>query len=150
MSYPYDSWEDIDWWLYDSFDDAKESNENAYDSAYAVLVGVENPVDKIYITTLASAVLQLVSCLNSFGGFNKSSWNYSYLYRSIYLAWLECDPLPPDPPTLIDFIEAYINAEDDHRSAHRLLLDAYQSSMYDKPFDQEYHAQWVQRFRSWT
>ena len=52
--------------------------------------------------------------------------------------------------TLVKMIEAYINGDDDHRSAHRLLLDAYQASMYDKPFDQEYHASWVQRFRSWT
>ncbi len=51
--------------------------------------------------------------------------------------------------TLIQMIEAYINADDDARSAHRLLLDAYQASMYDKPFDREYHALWIQRFRSW-
>ncbi len=52
--------------------------------------------------------------------------------------------------TLVKIIEAYIAADDDHRSAHRLLLDAYQASMYDKPFDQEYHASWIQRFRSWA
>ena len=52
--------------------------------------------------------------------------------------------------TLVKMIEAYIDADDDHRSAHRLLLDAYQVSMYDKPFDREYHALWIQRFRSWT
>ena len=149
MAYPYDSWEDIDWFLYDSFDDAKTLNEAAYTSAFAVLTGVSDPVMAVYITTLASAVISLTQCLDKFGGFNQASWNYSYLYKAIYLAWLECDPLPPDPPTLLDFIEAYINADDDHRSAHRLLIDAYQASMYDKPFDQEYHNSWVQRFKSW-
>lgn len=52
--------------------------------------------------------------------------------------------------SLVKWIEWYINSNDDHRSAHRLLLDAYQASMYDKPFDQEYHNSWVQRFRSWA
>ncbi len=52
--------------------------------------------------------------------------------------------------TLVKMIEAYIAADDDHRSAQRLLFDAYQASMYDKPFDQEYHALWIQRFRSWA
>ncbi len=52
--------------------------------------------------------------------------------------------------TLVKMIEAYIDADDDHRSAQRLLFDAYQASMYDKPFDQEYHALWIQRFRSWV
>jgi len=52
--------------------------------------------------------------------------------------------------TLVKMIEAYIAADDDHRSAQRLLFDAYQASMYDKPFDKEYHANWVQRFRSWA
>lgn len=51
--------------------------------------------------------------------------------------------------TLMTFIDAFINAEDDWRSAHRLLLDAYQASMYDKPFDMEYHKNWVQRFKEW-
>ena len=41
-------------------------------------------------------------------------------------------------------------AHDDHRSAWILLWDAYRASMYDKPFDQEYHNAWVQRFKSWT
>jgi len=150
MSYPYDSWEDIDWYLYDSFDDAKDANESARTAIDALTGNISEPVAQIEGNTIVYALRQLSICLDKFGGFDKSSWNYSYLYKSIYLAWLECDPLPPDPPTLIDFIEAYINADDDHRSAHRLLLDAYQSSMYDKPFDQEYHAQWVKRFRSWT
>jgi len=51
--------------------------------------------------------------------------------------------------TLIKMIEAYIAAPDDARSAQRLLFDAYKASMYDKPFDLEYHTGWVQRFRSW-
>lgn len=54
-----------------------------------------------------------------------------------------------DDFTLLTFIEAFINADDDHRSAHRLLLDAYQASMYDKPFDMEYHKNWVTRFKQW-
>lgn len=52
--------------------------------------------------------------------------------------------------SLLSWIEAYIAAHDDHRSAHRLLIDAYQASMYDKPFDKEYHSLWIQRFRSWA
>jgi len=52
--------------------------------------------------------------------------------------------------TLVKIIEAYIDADDDHRSAHRLLLDAFQASMYDKPFDLQYHSDWVKRFRSWV
>ncbi len=52
--------------------------------------------------------------------------------------------------SFLDIIEAYINADDDHRSGWQLLTDAYQASMYDKPFDLEYHTGWVARFRSWA
>ncbi len=60
-----------------------------------------------------------------------------------------------DPPedyelTWLKVIEAYIGANDDHRSGWQLLVDAYQASMYDKPFDLEYHTMWVQRFKSWA
>jgi len=51
--------------------------------------------------------------------------------------------------TIVDLIAAYIDAEDDHRSAWQLLTDAYKASMYDKPFDLEYHKTWVQRFMQW-
>jgi len=51
--------------------------------------------------------------------------------------------------TLLKMITAFIDAPDDHRSAHRLLLDAYQASMYDKSFDMEYHKNWVTRFKQW-
>ncbi len=52
--------------------------------------------------------------------------------------------------TIIDLLAAYIDAEDDHRSAWQLLTDAYKASMYDKPFNKEYHSTWIQRFRSWV
>lgn len=52
--------------------------------------------------------------------------------------------------TLLAFIEAYIDADDDHRAALQLLFDAYKASMYNKPFDLEYHQNWVQRFLSWA
>ena len=49
-----------------------------------------------------------------------------------------------------DVIEAFINTKDDIRSGWVLLTDAYRASMYDKPFDAEYHALWIKRFRSWA
>ena len=150
MSFPYDSWDDIDWYLYDSFDKAKDSNESARTAIDALTGNISDPPTQTEVNTLVMICRYLSICLDRFGGFNQASWNYSYLYKSIYLAWLECDPVAPDPPTLLDFIEAYIDADDDHRHAHRLLIDAYQASMYDKPFDREYHALWIQRFRSWT
>jgi len=52
--------------------------------------------------------------------------------------------------TLLAFIEAYIEADDDHRTALQLLFDAFQASMYSKPFDMEYHKNWVRRFTSWA
>jgi len=45
---------------------------------------------------------------------------------------------------------AYLDAKDDERSAWQLLTDAYQASMYDKPFDLEYHKTWVARFKEWA
>lgn len=86
--------------------------------------------------------------------FNASSMPYPWyrlmgLFDALHQDIEELEPSPPYTLTLIKFIEAYINAEDDHRSAHRLLLDAYQASMYDKPFDMEYHKNWVQRFKQW-
>lgn len=52
--------------------------------------------------------------------------------------------------SLAKWLGYYIWAPDDVRAGHRMLLDAYHSSMYDKPFDAEYHALWVQRFSTWT
>ena len=51
--------------------------------------------------------------------------------------------------TILALIAAYTNAEDDHRSAWQLLTDAFKASMYDKPFDLEYHKTWVARFKEW-
>ena len=51
--------------------------------------------------------------------------------------------------TMLILLQAFIDAEDDHRSAWQLLTDAYHASMYDKPFDLNYHTTWVERFRSW-
>lgn len=48
-----------------------------------------------------------------------------------------------------NIILAYLDAEDNERSAWQLLVDAYQASMYDKPFDLEYHKNWVRRFKEW-
>jgi len=140
MSYPYDSWEDIDWFLYDSFDDAKEKNEDAYTSAFAVLIGVGDPVEPIYITTLASAVLSLVSCLNFGLGLSKTSWNKSYLFRAIYLAWLECDPPPPGPPSMDDILSAMVSATDEEYAKFIGLVDAYRIGLWNKPFNSEFYA----------
>lgn len=61
--------------------------------------------------------------------------------------------VPPEYElTVIKMIAAFVDPDtvDDHRHAWMLLTDAYRASMYDKPFDMEYHADWVQRFRSWA
>lgn len=50
---------------------------------------------------------------------------------------------------LAKWILQYTAAHDDLRAGHRMIIDAYNASMYDKPFDQEYHTLWVQRFKSW-
>ena len=51
--------------------------------------------------------------------------------------------------TLQKMLGAYIAAPDLDRRSHRYLLDAFSASLYDKPFDETYHAEWVQRFLSW-
>jgi len=140
MSYPYDSWEDIDWFLYDSFDDAKAKNEDAYTSAFAVLIGVGDPVLPIYITSLASAVLSLVSCLNFSLGLNKSSWNYSYMYKAIYLAWLECNAPPGGDVDMDAILSAMITATDDEYKKFIGIVDAYRIGLWNKPFNAEYYA----------
>lgn len=85
-------------------------------------------------------------------GWTQSSgfWRIISLVDGIHTDFDELCNGDPYELTLIKMIEAYIAADDDHRSAHRLLLDAYQASMYDKPFDKEYHAAWIRRFRSWA
>lgn len=60
------------------------------------------------------------------------------------------DPPPEYELTWLKVIESYIAADDDHRSGWQLLVDAYKASMYDKPFDLEYHTMWVKRFKSWA
>jgi len=88
---------------------------------------------------------ELIEAMQYFVYGHTSSFNYTYwinVHQGLY-NW-EHDM------SLVKMIEYYINANDDARSAQRLLYDAYKASMYDKPFDQEYHNTWIQRFRSWT
>lgn len=60
------------------------------------------------------------------------------------------ETLPEADISLLKMIDAFIDAHDDHRSGWQLLTDAYKASMYDKPFNLEYHTGWVARFRSWA
>lgn len=109
--------------------------------------------DHAALGSLISAVRKLVdSWLIWFDTYTFPYPRYNLVKLLDLIGEFMADPPVGDPYelTLIKMIEAYIDADDDHRSAHRLLLDAYQASMYDKPFDQEYHTNWVQRFRSWA
>ncbi len=51
--------------------------------------------------------------------------------------------------TLNKILGAYISAEELERRNHLLLTDAFRATMFDKPFDKEYHAFWVRTFKSW-
>ena len=140
MSFPYDRWVDIDWYLYDSFDDAKWRLEQA-DTSYTALLGnISEPVAQIEGNTIVSAIGSLISCLENFGGFTASSWNYSYLYRAIYLAWLECDPVPPPAVTMDEILSAMVTATDDEYQKFIGLVDAYRIGLWNKPFNAEYYA----------
>ena len=134
----------------DEFAAIKQNLEWAAANAAAALSGVSDPVDKTHFGYLVYAVQLIQQSFDKMGDYTESIYNHSHFYESVY--WANKDQA--DPPeyelTLVKIIEAYIAADDDHRTGHRLLLDAYKSSMYDKPFDKEYHALWVQRFRSWT
>jgi len=147
--------------LYDNFDDAFAAftadwqvNQDLHidgrgdaDTAYNAN---NNPVELFEFQSLCLAVISMSNLIWNLIDIRESAPDRSAFCESIYWANKDVPAVAEYELTLVKMIEAYINADDDHRSAHRLLLDAYQASMYDKPFDKEYHALWVQRFRSWA
>lgn len=126
-------------YAFDELDDAEEDVQTAY------LYWLDND-DRLALNFVIQSAANLVDCVQYIMDKNyPTGGQYSIInFLNLHTAGGEEYQL-----TLIKFIEAYINADDDHRSAHRLLLDAYQASMYDKPFDMEYHKNWVARFRQW-
>ena len=96
------------------------------------------------VESLRSVMYELIEAVQWVVYGYSSSFNYSK-HKNLHDALIALS----GPPDWLDIIEAYINAHDDHRSAWQLLTDAYKASMYDKPFDLEYHTMWVQRFKSW-
>ena len=144
---------------FDNFDDAFEewsgwfaSLKTLYATAgsqlFAAYDGCPDPVDRYHFYRMYAAIQTMRNMFVTLTNLTQSTWDRSSLYESVY--WANKDASADYELTLINMIQAYIDAHDDHRSAHRLLLDAYQASMYDKPFDKEYHAGWIQRFRSWA
>jgi len=95
-------------------------------------------------TANRTVISDLIEAMQYFVYGQTSSFNYT-MWQIVHSGLYDWE----HDLSLVKWIEWYIDAKDDHRSAHRLLLDAYQASMYDKPFDKEYHASWIQRFRSW-
>jgi len=146
---------------WDNFDDAFDYYSGKFanlKTAYAAIVtnmnlahtGCPDPVDRTHFYHMYAAISYIQGFLTTLTGHTWPDWQGSGLFECLY--WLDQEHGGGDPYelTLVKMIEAYIAADDDHRSAQRLLFDAYQASMYDKPFDQEYHNSWVQRFRSWA
>lgn len=109
-----------------------------------------SPVLLYEFQALCLSVMNMYNLIWNLFDIRETGPDQSDIYESIYWAAQSGNGGDPYELTLVKMIAAYIDAHDDHRSAHRLLLDAYQASMYDKPFDREYHALWIQRFRSWA
>ncbi len=146
---------------FDNFDDAFASLSDRYDLLktrydetgallFLAYDGCPDPVDRTHFYHMYAAIQKLRVYLMVLLNHTWATWDNSDFYESMYWAGQTEPVAEPYELTLIKMIEAYIDADDDHRSAQRLLFDAYQASMYDKPFDREYHATWVQRFRSWA
>ena len=147
MAHRFDNFDDAfaEWTGY--FDAFKNWVATAGTHAQAAFDGCPNPVDRTHFYRLYDAVQSIRSALTVLTNTTWPTWDTSNFYESIY--WANKDASADYELTLVNMIQAYIDADDDHRSAQRLLFDAYQASMYDKPFDKEYHALWIQRFRSW-
>lgn len=147
--------------LFDNFDDAFKDWSDKYDllkthwaatnsNLFLAYDGCPDPVDRTHFYHMYAAIQKIQLFLTVLTRHTWDTWDHSSFFESIYWANKDTPGGVEYELTLVKMIEAYINADDDHRSAHRLLLDAYQASMYDKPFDREYHAAWIQRFRSWA
>ena len=123
----YNLEDDLDWRLLDSYNKGQHGG-----------IGWVTEANR-------TVIAQLIEAMQYFVYGHSSSFNYVYwinVHQGLYDQESEL--------SLVAMIEAYITADDDARSAQRLLFDAYQASMYDKPFDMEYHSDWVRRFRSWA
>ena len=146
---------------YDNFDDAYDGwvlwwnalqtqMQGCFDKFTTAKSYGNDPVQIYEFLLLCGSVEHLWYAVRYLGELWTAAPDQSSLYESVYWANKDAPGGEVYELTLIKMIEAYVAADDDHRSAQRLLFDAYQASMYDKPFDKEYHALWVQRFRSWT
>lgn len=133
----------------DEFAAIKQKLDWAGTNASAALSGVSDPVDKTHFGYLVYAVQLIQQAFVLMGDYTESIYNHSHFYESVFWAAQPGEAPEEYELTLIKIIEAYLDANDDARSAQRLLFDAYKASMYDKPFDEEYHALWIQRFQSW-
>lgn len=128
------------------FDLAQQQREYAWDNAQLAYLAYIDNNDHLAVNYLCQSTAQLANSIEYIlDEHYPSSGKYSIL------AFLDehTEVGEAEEFTLLTFIAAFINADDDHRSAHRLLLDAYQASMYNKPFDMEYHKNWVARFTQW-
>lgn len=128
--------------LYDQYKHAQNAIEPAWSAYQAAFAADDHTNDAL--TNIITAMGQLISTV---AHIIDDDYPFDEAYSIVN--FLEHHTAGGEDFTLLTFIEAYIKADDDHRSAHRLLLDAYQASMYDKPFDMEYHKNWVTRFKQW-
>ncbi len=109
-----------------------------------------DPVQYYEFGLLCTGVLKLFQVVNYLLHTWESAADQSPFYEALYWAAQSGDGGDPYELTLVKMIGAYTHAHDDHRAGLLMLMDAYRASMYDKPFDREYHALWIQRFKSWA
>ncbi|MBA7652689.1 hypothetical protein ES703_60528 [subsurface metagenome] len=127
----------------------EQDRDDAYD-AFVVAYYAYPGDDHAALGAIINSVGQLCHCIKwllDYGWPSMDDFSIIQFLEDHTIA--EAAPADPFELTWLKVIEAYIAAEDDHRSAFQLLTDAYKASMYDKPFDLQYHKDWVQRFKSW-
>ncbi len=108
-----------------------------------------DPVQIYEFLLLCGSVEHLWYAVRYLGELWQSAPDQSSLYESVYWAYKDVPNGGEYELTLNKMLGAYISADELERRNHLLLTDAFRATMFDKPFDKEYHAFWVRTFKSW-
>lgn len=140
MAHKYDDFDSAFYEFNSRFGTVKQYLDWAYDNAAAAYSGASDPVDKLHFGFATYAIQCIVIALRNMGDYTKTASDQSWFYESIY--WANKDV--PDPPayelTMGDILSTMLAADEEEVMYFIGLVDAYRTSLWNKPFNAEYYA----------
>lgn len=126
------------------FANAKQRKDWATTNAQLAYSGASDPVDKLHFGYLCYAVEQLAICFNYLAGLEKTSWDQSHLYESVYWAGIGGGN---GEVTMDSILTAMLSAEYDEIQQFVGIVDAYRVALWDTWFNTEFYAALAHGFK---